>query len=121
MLSILLICNQNEQTNCFIGQSNIHGVQTLHQSQFPSLQALFVQFDKLMETANSKIFHIIVSIIEKLIDNLCRLFNKIIIRIDIAGGLNGLLQDTLTKMKSYIDEKVLEERLVQYRIYFSRV
>ena len=53
-----------------------------------------------MQTANTKILHIIIAIVEEFIKNLDGLLCKVVVGIYVADGFYGLLEDSLAEMQS---------------------
>lgn len=77
MFCIFLVGNQDEQANGLISKSDIIGFESLNEENLPSIQALFVELHKLVQAANAKVLHVVVSVVEELIDSLDRLLDKI--------------------------------------------
>lgn len=68
MLSILLIGDENEQSDSFISKCDIIGVKALNKQKLPAFQAVPVELDQLMEAADAEVLHIIVAVIKELVD-----------------------------------------------------
>lgn len=68
MLSILLIGDENEQSDSFISKCDIVGVKALNKQQLPALQTVLIELDQLVETADAEVLHVIVAVIKELVD-----------------------------------------------------
>jgi hypothetical protein len=119
VLGVILVGDLYEQPYCFISQGDVCGVEALHQCELPALQTVFVQFDQLVQTADAEVLHIVVAVVEELVNDLAALFGEVVVGVDVADGLDGLLQDALAEVHGWVGSNVLEERFVQYRSYFS--
>ena len=71
-----------------------------------------------METANTEILHVVIAVIEEFVEHLNGLFDEVLIGVDVANCFDGLLEDSFAKVKGCIMEILLEDKLVQYLIYF---
>lgn len=71
-----------------------------------------------METANTEILHVVIAVIEEFVEYLNWLFDEILIGIDVANCFDGLLEDSFAEMERCVMERLLEDKLVQYLIYF---
>lgn len=100
MLSILLIGNQHQQPNGPISQCHIIGIQALDQHHLPSIQTLPVKFSKLMQTAYPEVLHVVVIVIEELVDHLEGLLDEEGRWVDVADCLYGLLKDALAEVRA---------------------
>ncbi len=68
MLGIFRIGDLYEQSDGLIGQGDVIGVEALNQQHLPSLQAVLVEFDQLVQAAYAKVLHVVVASIEELVD-----------------------------------------------------
>lgn len=68
MLSVFFIGDEDEQANCFVGKCDIVGIEALNKKQLPTLQAIFVELDQLVEAADAEVLHVVVAVIEELVD-----------------------------------------------------
>jgi hypothetical protein len=98
MLRILLIGYQYQEPNGFISKGDIVGIQALNQQHLPSIQTLLIQFYKLMQATNSKIFHVIIAVIKELIDGHHGLLDQVGRRVDVTYRLDCLLKNAFVEM-----------------------
>jgi hypothetical protein len=91
MLCVFLVGDKYEQPDSFLSESDIGRVEALNKHHLPSLKALLIDLYKLVKTADAKIFHVVVSIIEELIEYLNGLFNEIVVWVDITSCFDCLL------------------------------
>ena len=74
MWSVFLVSDVYEQRNSSISQSDIIRIETLHEHKLPPIKALSIDFSQLLQTAYSKIFHVIVAVVKELVHCLHCLF-----------------------------------------------
>ena len=91
MLSVLFISYLYQQPNSFVCQSDVTRVQTFHKHQLPSIQTVLIDLHQFMQTANSEVFHVVVSVIEEFVEDLAALIYQVGVGINIADCLDGLL------------------------------
>lgn len=102
MLCVFLIGDEYEQSDSFFSEGDIGRVKALDKHHLPSLKAFLVDFDKLVKTADAKVLHVVVAIVEELIEYLNGLFDEIVVRVDVASCFDRLLQDSLAEVESCI-------------------
>lgn len=68
MLSVLLVSDENEQPYSFVGKRDIVGIEALNKKKLPAFQAVPVELDQLVETADAEVLHVIVAVVEELVD-----------------------------------------------------
>ena len=66
-----------------------------------------------MQAAYAKILHIVIAVVKKFIKHLNGLLRKVVVGVYVADCFDGLLEYSLAEMKSYVMEKLLEDKLVQ--------